>query len=82
MSAIQDKDILSGVLSAGFREALSPLTANSSEKTQLLASQLGGLAGGEEGATNGYITSISSSTSNNIIGRISHHRESAKIRFR
>ncbi|MCG3650908.1 filamentous hemagglutinin N-terminal domain-containing protein [Aliarcobacter butzleri] len=64
VSAIQDKDILSGVLSAGFREALSPLTANSSNEAKLLTSQLtgilvGGLVGGEEGANNGYIISTS-----------------------
>jgi filamentous hemagglutinin len=64
VSAIQNNDILSGVLSAGFREALSLLTANSSEKTQLLSSQLtgifvGGLVAGEEGANNGYTVATS-----------------------
>ncbi|MCG3671605.1 filamentous hemagglutinin N-terminal domain-containing protein [Aliarcobacter butzleri] len=76
VSAIQDKDILSGVLSAGFREALSPLTANSEERTQLLTSQLtgilvGGLAGGEEGANNGYIIS----TSGELYNRQLHQKE-------
>jgi hypothetical protein len=64
VSAIQNKDILSGALSAGVREALSPLTVNSEEKTQLLTSQLtgifvGGIVEGEEGANNGYIISTS-----------------------
>uniref|UniRef100_UPI000AB9B815 DUF637 domain-containing protein n=1 Tax=Aliarcobacter cryaerophilus TaxID=28198 RepID=UPI000AB9B815 len=76
VSAIQDKDILSGILSAGFREALSPLTANSSDEAKLLASQLtgifvGGLAGGEEGANNGYIIS----TSGELYNRQLHQKE-------
>ncbi|MFY9084942.1 filamentous hemagglutinin N-terminal domain-containing protein [Aliarcobacter cryaerophilus] len=80
VSAIQDKDILSGILSAGFREALSPLTANSSDEAKLLASQLtgilvGGLAGGEEGANNGYIIS----TSGELYNRQLHQDEIKKI---
>ncbi|WP_418180295.1 filamentous hemagglutinin N-terminal domain-containing protein [Aliarcobacter lanthieri] len=76
ISAIQDKDILSGVLSAGFREALSPLTANSSNEAKLLTSQLtgilvGGLVGGEEGANNGYIVS----TSGELYNRQLHQEE-------
>lgn len=80
VSAIQDKDILSGVLSAGFREALSPLTANSSNEAKLLTSQLtgilvGGLAGGEEGANNGYIIS----TSGELYNRQLHQNEVKEI---
>lgn len=79
VSAIQNNDILSGVLSAGFREALSPLTANSSEKTQLLASQLtgifvGGLAGGQEGANNGYTVATSGELYNRQL-----HKEEVKF---
>ena len=79
VSAIQNKDILSGVLSAGLREALSPLTVNSEEKTQLLASQLtgilvGGLIGGEEGANNGYIISTSAEQYNRQL-----HQDEAKF---
>jgi hypothetical protein len=80
VSAIQNKDILSGALSAGVREALSPLTVNSEEKTQLLASQLtgilvGGIVGGEEGANNGYIIS----TSGEMYNRQLHQDEIKKI---
>lgn len=80
VSAIQDKDILAGALSAGAREALSPLTENSSEEAQLLASQLtgiavGGLAGGEKGAELGYIVS----TSGELYNRQLHKEEIKQI---
>ncbi|MBL3520787.1 hypothetical protein H0A43_09900 [Arcobacter lanthieri] len=80
ISAIQDKDILSGILSAGFREALSPLTGNLSNEAKLLTSQLtgilvGGLTGGEEGANNGYIVS----TSGELYNRQLHQNEVKEI---
>ncbi|WP_419765268.1 MAG: DUF637 domain-containing protein [Arcobacter sp.] len=58
IAAINGDDILAGALSAGAREALSPLTANSSREGQLFISQLtgilvGGLVDGDAGAKSG-----------------------------
>ncbi|MDD2581702.1 MAG: hypothetical protein PHR66_06910 [Desulfuromonadaceae bacterium] len=52
VSAIQNKDVLTGV-----REAISSLTQNSSNDGKLLVSQLTGILDGEAGAKDEYSNS-------------------------
>jgi hypothetical protein len=58
-----------GAISAGFREMLSPLSKNFSEKDQILSSQLsgilaGGISGGDRGANAGYNIATSAEINN------------------
>ena len=79
IAAIKGENVLAGALSAGAREAISPLTKDSSNKTQLLVSQLtgitvGALVNGEDGAKTG----MSIANSGELYNRQLHQDE---IRF-
>ena len=79
IAAIKGENVLAGALSAGVREAISPLTKDSSNKTQLLVSQLtgitvGALVNGEDGAKTG----MSIANSGELYNRQLHQNE---IRF-
>ena len=79
IAAIKGENVLAGALSAGAREAISPLTKDSSNKTQLLVSQLtgitvGALVNGQDGAKTG----MSIANSGELYNRQLHQNE---IRF-
>ena len=69
VSSIGGGSFKDGAISAGFREMLSPLSKNFSEKDQILSSQLsgilaGGISGGNKGANTGYNIATSAEINN------------------
>ena len=69
VSSIGGGSFKDGAISAGFREMLSPLSKNFSEKDQILSSQLsgilaGGISGGDKGANTGYNIATSAEINN------------------